>query len=116
MLLQRSFEDLGTPLAEVTFCVLDLETTGGSPADCSITEVGALKVQGGETLGTFQTLVNPGEPVPAFIRLLTGISDDMLVEAPEVEQVLPNLIEFVQGTVLVAHNARVDTSCVNAAL
>src|SRR5688500_16353243 len=116
MLAQRSFEDLGTPLAEVTFCVLDLETTGGSPADCSITEVGAIKVQGGETLGTFQTLVNPGNPVPAFIRLLTGISDEMLVEAPAIEGVLPNLIEFVRGTVVVAHNARFDTSFVNAAL
>src|SRR5687768_15333408 len=116
MLLQRSFEDLGTPLAEVAFCILDLETTGGSPTECSITEVGAPKVRGGETLGTFQTLVNPGSPVPAFIRLLTGISDDMLVEAPEVENVLPSLLEFVRGTVLVAHNARFDTSFVNAAL
>jgi len=45
---QRTFDDLGTPLGDVTFCVLDLETTGGSPADCSITEVGAIKVRGGE--------------------------------------------------------------------
>jgi DNA polymerase-3 subunit epsilon len=116
MLVQRSFEDLGTPLAEVTFCILDLETTGGSPSECSITEVGAITVRGGETVGTFQTLVNPGSPVPAFIRLLTGISNDMLVEAPEIASVLPSLLEFTKGCVLVAHNARFDVSFVNAAL
>ena len=116
MLVQRSFEDLGTPLADVAFAVLDLETTGGSPQDCSITEVGVIKVRGGETLGTFQTLVNPGSPVPAFIRLLTGISNEMLVEAPAIESVLPSLVEFLHDTVVVAHNARFDTSFVNAAL
>src|SRR5437773_2446452 len=106
MAFQRSFEDLGTPLSEVTFCVVDLETTGGSPDASSITEIGALKVCRGESTGTFQTLVDPGQPVPAFIRLLTGISDEMLVEAPRVEAVLPSFLEFCRGTVLVAHNAR----------
>jgi DNA polymerase-3 subunit epsilon len=115
-LAQRSFDDLGTPLSKVTFCVLDLETTGGSPADCAITEVGAVKVKMGEVVGTFQTLVNPGEPVPAFIRLLTGITDEALVDAPPIETVLPSLLEFVRDTVLVAHNARFDVSFVNAAL
>ncbi|MCB0967132.1 MAG: hypothetical protein KDB37_09885, partial [Ilumatobacter sp.] len=56
---QRSFDDLGTPLHEVTFCVLDLETTGGSRSDDMITEIGVVKVRGGECLGTFHTLVNP---------------------------------------------------------
>ncbi len=116
MLLQRSFDDLGVPLSEVTFCVLDLETTGGSPADSEITEVGAIKVRRGESVGTFQTLVNPQQPVPAFIRLLTGISDGMLIEAPDISAVLPNLLEFVRDTVIVAHNARFDISFVNAAL
>lgn len=116
MPLQRSFEDLGTPLAEVTFCVIDLETTGGSAADCAITEVGACKVRRGEVVGTFQTLVDPGRPVPAFIRLLTGLSDDVLAEAPPVGTVLPSLLEFIRGTVLVAHNARFDVGFINAAL
>ena len=62
--VQGSFDDLGTPLADVTFCVLDLETTGGDRADDAITEVGAVKVRGGECLGTFQTLVNPGRAIP----------------------------------------------------
>ena len=51
--MQRPFDDLGTPLHEVTFCVLDLETTGTTPATCAITEVGAVKVRGGETLRPF---------------------------------------------------------------
>ena len=116
MPLQRSFEDLGTPLADVVFCVVDLETTGGSPADSAITEVGACKVRRGEVIGTFQTLVNPGQPVPAFVRLLTGLSDELLVEAPGIDTVLPSLLEFVRGTVLVAHNARFDVGFLNAAL
>jgi DNA polymerase III subunit epsilon len=113
---QRSFEELGTPLADVTFCVVDLETTGGSPADCAITEIGAVKVRRGEVTGTFQTLVNPGQPVPAFIRLLTGISDDMLIEAPAIATVLPSFLEFVGGSVVVAHNARFDISFLNTSL
>lgn len=116
MLLQRSFDDLGTPLAEVTFCVLDLETTGGSHVDSSITEVGAVKVRLGEVTGTFQTLVDPGRPVPAFIRLLTGITDESLRGAPPIEEVLPSLLEFVRGTVLVAHNARFDVGFLDTAL
>ena len=115
MQTQRSFEDLGTPLPAVTFCVLDLETTGGSPAQCSITEVGALKVCCGEVTGKFHSLVRPGTPVPAFIRLLTGISDDLLVDAPPIEAVLPALLEFLQGTTIVAHNARFDVGFLNAA-
>ena len=70
--MQRSFDDLGAPLAQVTFCVLDLETTGASPEMCAITEVGAIKVRGGECLGTFQTLVNPGAAIPPAITVLTG--------------------------------------------
>ncbi|MDQ3983430.1 MAG: DEDD exonuclease domain-containing protein [Actinomycetota bacterium] len=113
---QRSFEELGRPLAGVTFCVVDLETTGGSPAGCGITEIGALKVRLGERQGSFQTLVKPDEMVPAFIRLLTGISDEMLVDAPPIHSVLPSFLEFVRDSVLVAHNARFDVGFLNAAL
>ena len=62
--VQRSFDDLGTPLVDTTFCVLDLETTGASVESCGITEVGAVKVRGGDCLGTLQTLVNPGAAIP----------------------------------------------------
>ncbi|MGH2751768.1 MAG: DEDD exonuclease domain-containing protein [Actinomycetota bacterium] len=112
---QRSFEDLGTPLSEVTFCVVDLETTGGSPERHAITEIGAVKVRRGELEGTLQTLVHPGVAVPAFVRLLTGITDDMLVDAPSLDAVLPTFLEFAVGTVLVAHNAHFDVGFLNAA-
>lgn len=108
--IQPTFDDLGRPLSDVTFCVVDLETTGGSPAAGSkITEIGAVKVRGGEVLGEFQTLVNPEESIPAFITVLTGITDAMVVKAPVVAEALPSFLEFAAGTVLVAHNARFDT-------
>lgn len=106
---QRSFDELGRNLRDVTFCVVDLETTGGSAAEGSmITEVGAVKVRGGEVLGEFQTLVNPHQAIPPFIAVLTGITDGMVATAPRIEQVLPQFLEFAHGCVLVAHNAPFD--------
>ena len=93
----------------MTFCVVDLETTGGSPAKGSkITEIGAVKVRGGEVMGEFQTLVNPDEKIPAFITVLTGITDQMVIDAPRIAGVLPSFLEFATGSVLVAHNAPFD--------
>lgn len=107
---QPSFDDLGRPLHDTTFCIVDLETTGASPAKGSkITEVGAVKVRGGEVLGEFQTLVNPDESIPAFITVLTGITDQMVIDAPRIAEVLPSFLEFAHGCVLVAHNAPFDT-------
>jgi DNA polymerase-3 subunit epsilon len=106
--IQSTFDDLGTPLADVTFVVLDLETTGGSPTECRITEIGAVKVRGGQVIGEFQSLVNPGEPIPAFISVLTGITDPMVASSPYIESALPAFLEFIGDAVLVAHNARFD--------
>jgi DNA polymerase-3 subunit epsilon len=114
--MQRSFDDMGTPLAQVTFCVLDLETTGASPETCAITEVGAIKVRGGECLGTFETLVNPGTDIPFFITVLTGITTSMVVPAPTIGEILPNLLEFAGDSVVVGHNVRFDLGFLNAAL
>ena len=106
---QLSFDELGRPLRDVTFCVVDLETTGASvKAGCRITEIGAVKVRGGEVMGEFQTLVNPAEPIPAFISVLTGITDSMVATSPRIEQVLPQFLEFAAGCVMVAHNAPFD--------
>ena len=106
---QRSFDELGRTLREVTFCVVDLETTGGSAAGGSmITEIGAVKVRGGEVLGEFQTLVNPRTEIPPFIAVLTGISNRMVADAPSIESALPSFLEFASGCVLVAHNAPFD--------
>ncbi|MRJ77826.1 DEDD exonuclease domain-containing protein [Aeromicrobium sp. SMF47] len=107
--VQGTFDELGRHLADVTFCVVDLETTGGSAAKGSkITEVGAVKVRGGEVLGEFQSLVNPDEVIPAYITVLTGITNQMVIDAPRIAEVLPSFLEFARGTVLVAHNAPFD--------
>lgn len=111
---QASFDDLGTPLHDVTFVVVDLETTGGSPVSAGITEIGAVKIRGGEVLGEFQTLVDPGGPVPAFIARLTGITTAMVAGAPSIDAVLPSFWEFARDAVLVAHNAPFDVGFLRA--
>jgi DNA polymerase-3 subunit epsilon len=97
--VQASFDELGTPLHDVTFVVVDLETTGGSPQACEITEIGAVKVRGGLVLGEFQTLVDPGVPIPPFISVLTGITDATVAGAPRLGSALPAFLEFAGGTV-----------------
>ncbi len=112
---QPSFDDLSSPLFDVPFCTLDLETTGGSPRDCEITEIGAVKHRSGEQIGTFQTLVDPGMQIPPSITILTGITQAMVVDAPRIETALPALLEFLGDSVLVGHNVRFDLSFLNAA-
>ena len=112
---QPSFDDLSTPLFDVTFCVLDLETTGGSPKDCEITEIGAVKYRGGDLVGTFQTLVDPGLPIPPSITVLTGITQAMVIDAPPIDSALPTFLEFIGDAVIVGHNVRFDLSFLNAA-
>ncbi len=106
-------------LSETTFAVLDLETSGGSPRlGAGITEIGVVKVRGGEVLGTFQSFVDPGHSLPYFITELTGITDEMLVSAPFIDEILPTLFEFlgsVEETVVVAHNSPFDLSFLKAA-
>lgn len=104
---QRSFDELGTHLSQVTFCVVDLETTGGAEED-TITEFGAVKVRGGERLGEFQTLVNPQTAIPPLIAVLTGITDRLVADAPTLSQVLPAFLAFSADAVIVAHNAGFD--------
>jgi DNA polymerase III subunit epsilon len=108
-------DPLGRSLRETTFLVVDLETTGGTPADCGITEIGAVKIRGGEELAEFATLVNPGQPMPPFITVLTGITEAMLAPAPPLSEVLPAFLEFARGTVWVAHNAPYDVGFLRAA-
>ncbi len=114
--MQRSFDDLGVPLHQVTFCVLDLETTGAAPPQCAITEIGAVKLRGGECLGTFQTLVNPGVGIPPEITFLTGITEAMVLPAPWIEAVLPAFLEFLGSAVIVGHNVRFDMRFLQAAM
>ena len=106
-------------LAETTFAVLDLETSGGSPRlGAGITEIGVVRVKGGQILGTFQSFVDPGHSLPTFITELTGITDEMLISAPYIDEVLPTLFEFLGSadeTVVVAHNSPFDLSFLKAA-
>jgi DNA polymerase III epsilon subunit family exonuclease len=106
-------------LSETVFAVLDLETSGGSPRlGAGITEIGVVKVRGGEVIGTFQSFIDPGHPLPHFITELTGITDAMLVSAPFIEDILPTLFEFLGSpdeTVVVAHNSPFDLSFLKAA-
>ena len=112
----QPLDALDTPLSDVTFVVLDLETTGTVPGQSRIIEVAAAKFRAGECLGTFQTLVNPGCGLPPFIVALTGITEALVVPAPPIDEVLPTLLEFIGGAVLVGHNLRFDTSFLDADL
>ena len=115
---QPTFDDIGRALIDTTFVVVDLETTGGSHSNSSITEIGAVKIRGGEIIGEFQTLVNPESPIPAFITVLTGITDAMVIEAPKIGEALFSFLEFAgspEETVLIAHNAPFDIGFLKAA-
>lgn len=113
---QGSLEDLGDPLVDTTFVVVDVETTGGSPGTDRLTEVGAVRLRGGVVEGTFATLVNPGRALPPSITVLTGITESMVVRAPRIETVLPSLLEFIGDAVVVGHNVRFDLGFLEAAL
>ena len=95
-------------LATTGFVVFDFETTGAKTPPCRVTEVGAYRVVNGAIVGEFHTLVNPGMPIPLFISMLTGITDDMVKNAPKFEEVAADLLEFIGDAVLVAHNAGFD--------
>ena len=120
LFVQQTFDQLlddplARPLRETTFVVVDLETTGGPPDGCGITEIGAVKIRGGAELAEFATLVNPGQPVPPFITVLTGITEAMLLPAPPLAEVLPAFLEFARDSVWVAHNAPYDIGFLRAA-
>ena len=93
-----------------TYVVFDLETTGFSPNVNKIIEIGAVKVVNGSVTEKFSTFVNPDVPIPFRIEELTGINDDMVMEAPMIEEILPEFLKFCDGAVMVAHNAAFDMS------
>ena len=110
---------MSTLLQETTFVVVDLETTGASPKKgAAITEIVAVKVQGGQIIGEFKTFVNPLAPIPLYITEMTGITDLMLAKAPIIDEVFPTFLEFAGShneTVLVAHNAPFDLAFLKSA-
>ena len=106
-------------LKDVPFVVFDLETSGAAPSTgAAVTEIGAVKVLGGEIIGEFQSFVDPGHYLSDFITSLTGITDAMLLGAPTIDQVLPTFLDFIGShdeSVLVAHNSPFDLSFMKAA-
>ena len=93
-----------------TFVVFDIETTGFSPINNRIIEIGAVKVVDGEITDRFSSFVNPDVPIPFRIEQLTGINDNMVLDSPQIDVVLPQFLEFCQNSTLVAHNASFDMS------
>jgi DNA polymerase-3 subunit alpha (Gram-positive type) len=95
-------------LSETGFVVFDFETTGAKTPPCRVTEIGAYRVANGSIVGEFHTLVNPEMPIPFFITMLTGISDEMVRSAPKFAEVVDDFLQFIGDSVLVAHNAGFD--------
>lgn len=100
-------------LAETEFVVFDLETTGAKAPPCRITEIGAYRVRNGEVTEEFQTLVNPETPIPPFITNLTGITDEMVSDAPRFADIAHDLLGFIGDSILVAHNSGFDMRFLN---
>ena len=100
-------DDKGQSLDD-NFVVFDIEATGLSCVNDKIIEIGAVRLSGGEIVQRYSTFVNPGVPIPFRIQQLTSITDDMVIDAPGIEEVLPEFLKFCEGSVLVAHNAGFD--------
>ncbi|MBQ3392253.1 MAG: PolC-type DNA polymerase III [Lachnospiraceae bacterium] len=96
------------------YVVFDLETTGFSPENNRIIEFGAVMVEDGKVKDRFSCFVNPRVPIPYRIQQLTGINDDMVIEADPIEKVLPRFLDFAKGSVLVGHNVSFDIGFVRA--
>ncbi len=106
------------PIAEVPFVIVDLEATGDhSPgASTGVTEIGAVKMIGGKDEGRFEQLVNPGSRIPPYVEKLTGITNEMVRDAPPIEDVIEGFYDFAQGSVVVAHNAAFDFGVLDQAV
>ncbi|MET0752430.1 MAG: exonuclease domain-containing protein [Pyrinomonadaceae bacterium] len=110
-LIKNNFER--RKLAETDYVVFDLETTGAKTPPCRITEIGAYRIKNGAIAGEFHTLVNPETPIPPFITQLTGISNQMVRNAPKFAEIASEFLDFIGDSVLVAHNASFDIRFLN---
>ena len=99
--------DKGQPI-DTTYCVLDLETTGLSAKTEKITEIGIMKIVNGEVVDKFSEFVNPEKHIPVRVQEVTHITDDMVIDSPKIDEIFPKVLEFIKGSVLVAHNATFD--------
>ena len=94
------------------YAVVDIETTGSHASEHGITEIGIVVTDGSRVVEVYETLINPGQPIPPFIQVLTGINNDMVATAPAFEEVAPQIFELLQDKVFVAHNVNFDYSFV----
>jgi DNA polymerase III epsilon subunit family exonuclease len=104
----RAFDE--ALLSDATFTVFDVETTGTDPNQHHITEIGAIRVRGFEVISEFSSLVNPGVDLAPYARAMavSGITPQMLVGQPSIGEVIPRFLEFIEGSILCAHNADFD--------
>ncbi|PYS98610.1 MAG: hypothetical protein DMF63_15145 [Acidobacteria bacterium] len=100
-------------LSDAGFVVFDLETTGAKTPPCRVTEIGAYRVRNGKIVEEFHSLVNPETPIPFFISMLTGITDEMVKDAPKFSEVADGFLRFIGDSILVAHNAGFDMRFLN---
>ena len=94
------------------YAVVDIETTGSHASDHGMTEIGIVITDGERVVDSYETLVNPRQPIPPFIQVLTGINDRMVAVAPPFEEIAPKVFELLQGKIFVAHNVNFDYSFV----
>jgi DNA polymerase III epsilon subunit family exonuclease len=113
VLTLRSWGSADPDLSTIPFVALDLETTGAKPGAGKITEVGAVRIEGLRIVKHFQTLVNPQRVIPPIITSITGITQGMVADAPRIEEVIPSLLDFLDGAIVVAHNAPFDVGFLN---
>ena len=107
----------GTPLSELCYAVVDVETTGGSYGlGHRMTEIAIYEVRGGVVEDEYRSLVNPGRNIPRRIAVLTGISNDMVSSAPPFDHIAADVLELLEGRIFVAHNARFDWGWVSRQL
>ncbi len=103
-------KDHKTPIKDITFVAFDTETTGLSPTNDRIVEVGVIKFRNGEVIEEKSWLINPGRPIPKRVQKVHGITDEMVQGKPDFKTFYPEFEAFVDGCVLIAHNARFDVS------
>ncbi len=103
-------------IADATFVVTDTETTGTSPSSDRVIELAAVKLHDGEVVDTFQQLINPGRSIPKRITQITGISTAMVYDAPSIDAILPDYLDFLGDGIFTAHNLSFDRNFINAEL
>ena len=105
---RAAYGDANASFDEDEMIVFDIETTGLSSISCKITEIGAVRIKGGEVLETFNTFVDPEGPIPENIVRLTGITDEMVKGAPSQREAVQAFMDFAGDRLLIAHNAGFD--------